>query len=361
MKKFFTFFIFLTLTTISLTQTASDYFPQISFKWNFKVTPLDSASTPVDALSFFRIDSFASIAVYKGQTANIVESKVGPLQTIQAQPFTDSSYFYTNGSNGYEYLSIRNFQSFLTTLDQQGIVPNFSFVTFFASLQNWYSTYRFASGENSEYLILEKDTTVSIDFNGLPIQLPLQFKHIGTRLPDETIQTVNGNYSCKKFLIQWKVATTLLSIGDLITLNDSIWIAQGNWIVQDIMPGQYVNNLSFLSIPPFAIPGLQTKLTDQITAVGNEKQIPETAILEQNYPNPFNPSTKIVYAIPQRSNVSLKVYNLLGNEVADLVNSEMEAGRYETNFDASSLPSGVYFYKLRAGNFVETKKMLLLK
>ena len=59
--------------------------------------------------------------------------------------------------------------------------------------------------------------------------------------------------------------------------------------------------------------------------------------------------------------MSLKVYNLLGNEVADLVNGEMEAGRYETNFNASSLPSGVYFYKLKTGNFVETKKMLLVK
>jgi hypothetical protein len=89
--------------------------------------------------------------------------------------------------------------------------------------------------------------------------------------------------------------------------------------------------------------------------------LPSQIDLEQNFPNPFNPTTKIIFSIPQKSIVSLKVYDPLGNEVANLVNVEMEAGRYETSFDASLLPSGVYFYKLTAGNFIETKKMLLLK
>lgn len=83
--------------------------------------------------------------------------------------------------------------------------------------------------------------------------------------------------------------------------------------------------------------------------------------LAQNYPNPFNPITTIQYSIPQRSNVTLKVYDVLGNEVATLVNEEKEKGIHTINFDASKLSSGVYFYKLQAGSFFQTKKMILVK
>ncbi len=83
--------------------------------------------------------------------------------------------------------------------------------------------------------------------------------------------------------------------------------------------------------------------------------------LSNNYPNPFNPSTKITYSIPKRSNVSLKVFDLLGREVAELVNSEIEAGDNEVIFNASKLSSGIYFYRLQASDFIQTKKMILLK
>ena len=88
--------------------------------------------------------------------------------------------------------------------------------------------------------------------------------------------------------------------------------------------------------------------------------------LLQNYPNPFNPTTKINFTIPEfpkgtNSLITLKVYNILGNEVAALLNEEKPAGNYEINFDASHLSSGVYFYTLRAGDFNQTRKMILLK
>jgi len=89
--------------------------------------------------------------------------------------------------------------------------------------------------------------------------------------------------------------------------------------------------------------------------------IPKTLALEQNYPNPFNPTTTISYAIPENSVVTLKVYDLLGREVATLVNEQKKAGNYGVKFDGSQLSSGVYFYQLRSGSLTIVRKMLLLK
>lgn len=89
--------------------------------------------------------------------------------------------------------------------------------------------------------------------------------------------------------------------------------------------------------------------------------LPDGFRLTQNYPNPFNPTTKFKYTIPERAHVSLKVFNLLGQEVATLVQQEQPAGSYIAVFEANSLPTGVYFYRLEAGTFTEVKKMLLLK
>jgi hypothetical protein len=92
-----------------------------------------------------------------------------------------------------------------------------------------------------------------------------------------------------------------------------------------------------------------------------ESQIPTKFSLEQNYPNPFNPTTTITYTIPKESQVSLKIYDVMGREVVELASGRQTAGSYTVEFDASSLASGTYFYKLTAGEFVSVKKMVLLK
>jgi len=89
--------------------------------------------------------------------------------------------------------------------------------------------------------------------------------------------------------------------------------------------------------------------------------VPLAFTLDQNYPNPFNPSTTIRYGLPNRSHVTLKVFNALGQELAQLVNGEQEADYHEIKFDASGLASGVYFYRMQAGDFVEARKMLLVR
>jgi hypothetical protein len=93
----------------------------------------------------------------------------------------------------------------------------------------------------------------------------------------------------------------------------------------------------------------------------NNNGTPENYKLEQNYPNPFNPSTTINYSIPSASDVSVKVYDLLGHEVMTLVNEHKSAGNYSVVVDASNLASGVYVYKMNAGDFSDVKRMTLLK
>ena len=90
-------------------------------------------------------------------------------------------------------------------------------------------------------------------------------------------------------------------------------------------------------------------------------KLPEGFELKQNYPNPFNPVTTINYSIPSNGNVKLKIYDILGREVATLVNETKAPGNYEVNFNAANLPSGVYFYRLQTGDFIQTKKMILMK
>jgi hypothetical protein len=109
--------------------------------------------------------------------------------------------------------------------------------------------------------------------------------------------------------------------------------------------------LDNFSISPFA------------SDVENEEDeyLPMNFELRQNYPNPFNPSTKIKYSIPQSSNVVIKVFDILGSEIETIVNEEKPVGTYEITWHAEGLPSGVYFYQLKVGDFIETKKMILLK
>ncbi len=98
-----------------------------------------------------------------------------------------------------------------------------------------------------------------------------------------------------------------------------------------------------------------------ITDVKEQKKLPVNYSLQQNFPNPFNPTTTISYQIPGTNKVTLKVFDVLGREIANLVDGYKEAGSYDVKFDAGKLPSGVYFYRLEVGRFVQTKKMILAK
>ena len=119
--------------------------------------------------------------------------------------------------------------------------------------------------------------------------------------------------------------------------------------------GTLIGSIGFVSVSGLALTGTP------VSVDGNNTTLPLVYDLSQNYPNPFNPTTSIKFQIPAKSYVTLKVYGVLGNEVKTLLNEEKEAGSYNVKLNAEDLSSGVYFYRLEAGDFVQTRKMILLK
>ncbi|MDA3862175.1 MAG: T9SS type A sorting domain-containing protein [Melioribacteraceae bacterium] len=136
-------------------------------------------------------------------------------------------------------------------------------------------------------------------------------------------------------------------------------IIDTTFIDSDVLDGEYVYKITAVDFN-----GNESGFSESVSAVvgvEDETELPTEFSLSQNYPNPFNPSTVIEFALPTSGNVSLKVFNSLGEEVAELVNTEMVAGYHSVNFDASNLSSGIYFYRITADNFIQAKKMLLLR
>lgn len=146
-----------------------------------------------------------------------------------------------------------------------------------------------------------------------------------------------------------------------------------NWLTQTCPVTANLRSIDMFSTDDFGLIAgasgtiLKTTNGGTFTAIiQNGNEIPENYSLSQNYPNPFNPITKIRFSIHytglnNKSNVRLAVFDILGNEVALLVNENLTAGNYSVDFDASSLPTGTYFYRLQAGEFTETKKLVLIK
>ena len=135
---------------------------------------------------------------------------------------------------------------------------------------------------------------------------------------------------------------------------------QNPFILTAPIPGNYIVNAGYKK------PSRNwdsTLVSLSVTDISNlfRENNPSTFELYGNYPNPFNPTTTITYSIPIESLVTIKIYSTLGEEVKELVNETQSIGSYEVTFDATSLPSGTYFYRLQAGNTVQLKKMLLMK
>jgi hypothetical protein len=164
-------------------------------------------------------------------------------------------------------------------------------------------------------------------------------------------------------------AATIDSGVFLSTNNGTNWTPknQGFNVLNSIFTLLIANNYIFAAREDETI--WRRPLAEIIGVQNISSEIPSKYSLHQNYPNPFNPTTKIRFDVAQHTpyplsrgeNISLKVYDILGKEIATLVNETLQTGSYEVTFDGSNLPSGIYFYQLRAGEFVNTKKLTLLK
>jgi photosystem II stability/assembly factor-like uncharacterized protein len=139
------------------------------------------------------------------------------------------------------------------------------------------------------------------------------------------------------------------------------WMSQESGISTNLLSLDFLNSYDGIAVGDGGIV-LTTKNGGTTTSVGQAGiSLPTTIKLEQNYPNPFNPVTNLSFSIPKRSFVSVKVYDLLGREVSTIISEEMSAGIYTKQWNAVGFPSGVYFYRLQAGSYIETKKLVLLK
>ena len=116
-----------------------------------------------------------------------------------------------------------------------------------------------------------------------------------------------------------------------------------------------------LNVYDATIPSVLIIKAQKAISVKKEAELPETYNLSQNYPNPFNPSTNIEFSVPKATHTSLKIYNVLGQEITTLVNETKEAGSYIATFNANNLPSGIYYYTIKADNYIASKKMMLIK
>ncbi|MGE5681421.1 MAG: T9SS type A sorting domain-containing protein [Bacillota bacterium] len=187
-----------------------------------------------------------------------------------------------------------------------------------------------------------------------------------------TIQVANFSFTPKDITI---------TAGDTVTF---VWISGSHTTTSDSTSGPDSWNSEInSSVPVFKkvilYPGLHryyciphggpngAGMSGTITAAANPTDVASDRSsllaydLEQNYPNPFNPSTRISYSIPENNLVTLKVFNLLGEEVAILVNEFKSKGNYTIDFNAGGLSNGIYFYQLKAGNYVSVRKMTLIK
>lgn len=192
---------------------------------------------------------------------------------------------------------------------------------------------------------------------------PYDLAIVPVELTSFTVNNSNGNV-----LLNWITATEVNNSGFEIQRSadqsdfEVIGFVQGNGTTAEPKAYSFTDNTVISGTYYYRLKQIDFNgAFEYSNIVEVQVGVPEKFMLEQNYPNPFNPTTNISYQLPVNGNVSIKIYDVIGNEVATLVNEFKEAGRHSVEFDASGFGSGVYFYSISSGNFISTKKMILIK
>ena len=147
----------------------------------------------------------------------------------------------------------------------------------------------------------------------------------------------------------------------LTTDNGKNWVQENSGLPYDDIEAIVINNTRIFAGAKYD--GLYVRSLSEMVSMEQDtsENITMDYYLAQNYPNPFNPSTTISYVIPKQEMVQLKIFDITGREIIELINEVEEQGKHEISFEASKQPSGIYYYRIKAGNFVLTKKMILIK
>ncbi|MCW8803914.1 MAG: T9SS type A sorting domain-containing protein, partial [Ignavibacteriaceae bacterium] len=222
------------------------------------------------------------------------------------------------------------------------------------------------SGDYSMDMVISSNDPLTPD-----IIVPIAMK-ITSIVPVEfslfTLENIND-----EVVLKWQTATETNNRGFEIERSQKLNIkSQSDWANISFVEGRGTSTekTDYIFRDKIAEPGIYIYRLKQIDFDGtvsysSEAEVevisPKEFALYQNYPNPFNPSTTIKFALPEKTNIELSVYNSLGEKVADVLSSELSEGYHEVEFSASNLSSGIYFYRLESGNFVSVKKMIIIK
>ena len=285
------------------------------------------------------------------------------------------SFFYGNGIIG-----LMGFTGYPTAvIDRGNSSSNFTYNMWYSAVQSRYNSSPNTAldiamisksyNTSTRELSVRVDVTANQNLNGV-----YMISYVLTE--DNLIYNQTGNGSCpgsSNWVHNWVVRSmvneplgdTLSSgtwnqnqtrSGSVTTTLNSAWVpANCKLNVFVYKPVEYYTYLSEVQQT------LIQFVTQPLGVSNNNKEIPSDYSLSQNYPNPFNPATHVKFTLPKDGNVSLKVYDMLGNEIASYVNGFLKAGSYNADIDASNWASGVYFYKLITPEFTATKKMMLVK
>lgn len=311
-----------TWTGVTISTGWNDFYPSAEFK------PFTSPST----------DS-VWIAVERRFAVN--DRGIRIIATTWSPSATSNTYFLTSGTQVYEkpVLTVkqnRSTDSVLVTMTKDGTAYYYYTSNGGGSWSPEANLGGASNGNNKLFTWCASSSTGPNAFLGMWVSTDGDSLNVR--------RGILGNLGTTTFKVNsYQTSTTVSPVG----------------IVYTPTAGENYSAIGYAGLGPLHAYANQEALVIGINPIGNE--VPNKFNLEQNYPNPFNPVTNIKFAVPVTGIVKLVVYDVMGREVATLINKSMTAGNYVVDFDASSLGTGVYFYKFTSGEFSETKKMMLVK
>ena len=245
----------------------------------------------------------------------------------------------------------------ITVVDSNIIINNNKYYEIYSLFMNSPFTYYARLREDGYY----------VDFDSVNLRERIYFKEnpkVGDYWVNENPGVLNDYFTIidTSYYLIFGQSTKIFIVSltdSTLNYNEQYWSVDFG-LIQYTVEDPFAGNLYWLS--GCVIDGVvygDTSLT--IVSVDDPDPPLKEYVLEQNYPNPFNPITNINFYIPVRTNVQLKIYDILGNEVAEIVNGEEDVGSHQVVFDGAELSSGIYFYRLIAESYVKTKKMILIK